>query len=443
METTFDTRDEYQRKTIAERLEKLLDSNVDISPVVIDGYWGTGKTEFSLKLCHYLSQQEEERLIVYIDAFKEDHCEDPLLSITAAIAKALPDDEEKDELIKKAVPAIKFGVKTALKAGAGWVLRQNTDLLAEEFQQVIKETSDAAIDGTIERLISEHMEAENNIKALNNKLRELSKKKKIILVIDELDRCRPTYAVELLEKVKHIFDAPNVKFVLVANLSQLKAAINHVYGSSVDSQNYLDKFIKYTIRLPETFKPDGFSSYHTSHAHWNNLIEGSDLTKPVRMAISKIVEEVLDIRFLSLREIETLHRYLEVYQIVSGIEINEQKLHPSNITRFIAIYTYCFGDKSKLRNINSNEAILEIAKVLHIDKITIPRNYYHTTPHYQVIFYGLIKGNQTSILKFINSDDNSLSDLEDLSNRITIDNLGDFNFKSTFQNALDKLSLSF
>ncbi|MFX0565570.1 P-loop NTPase fold protein [Kosakonia cowanii] len=443
METTFDTRDEYQRKTIAERLEKLLDSNVDISPVVIDGYWGTGKTEFSLKLCHYLSQQEEERLIVYIDAFKEDHCEDPLLSITAAIAKALPDDEEKDELIKKAVPAIKFGVKTALKAGAGWVLRQNTDLLAEEFQQVIKETSDAAIDGTIERLISEHMEAENNIKALNNKLRELSKKKKIILVIDELDRCRPTYAVELLEKVKHIFDAPNVKFVLVANLSQLKAAINHVYGSSVDSQNYLDKFIKYTIRLPETFKPDGFSSYHTSHAHWNNLIEGSDLTKPVRMAISKIVEEVLDIRFLSLREIETLHRYLEVYQIVSGIEINEQKLHPSNITRFIAIYTYCFGDKSKLRNINSNEAILEIAKVLHIDKITIPRNYYHTTPHYQVIFYGLIKGNQTSILKFINSDDNSLSDLEDLSNRITIDSLGDFNFKSTFQNALDKLSLSF
>ncbi|MBK0080108.1 NTPase [Kosakonia sp. S58] len=443
METTFDTRDEYQRKTIAERLEKLLGSNVDISPVVIDGYWGTGKTEFSLKLCHYLSKQEEKRLIVYIDAFKEDHCEDPLLSITAAIANALPDDEERDELIKKAVPAIKFGVKTALKAGAGWVLRQNTDVLAEEFQQVIKETSDAAIDGTIERLISEHMESENNIKALNSKLREISKKKKIILVIDELDRCRPTYAVEILEKVKHIFDAPNVKFVLVANLSQLKAAINHVYGSSVDSQNYLDKFIKYIIRLPETFKPDGFNSFHTSHAHWNNLIEGSELTQPVRMAISKRVEEILDIRLLSLREIETLHRYLEVFQIVSENEINDQKIYASNITRFVAVYTYCFGDKSKLRNLNTNEAILEIAKTLHIDKITIPKDYYYKTPHYIVIFYGLIKDNQLNISKFINPSDDSLSRLEDLSERITKESFHDFNYKATFQYALDKLSLSF
>lgn len=442
METTFDTRDEYQRRAIAEKLETLLDSNLDISPLVIDGYWGTGKTEFSLKLCNLLSKKTEERIVIYIDAFKEDHCEDPLLSITAAIANVLP-EKEKRELIKKAVPAIKFGVKTALKAGAGWILRQNTDGLTEEFQQAIKDTSNAAIDGTIENLISEHMESESNIKALNNKLRELSTNKKIILIIDELDRCRPTFAVELLEKIKHIFDAPNVNFILVANLSQLKAAINHVYGSSVDSQNYLDKFIKYIVRLPDTFKPDGFQAFHTSHTHWDILVEKSTLTQPIRMALSERIEEVINARQLSLREIECLHRHLEVYQLFSKNSISDKNIYVYNLTRFLAVYTYCFGDKSKLRNANSTETLNEIARVLNIDNIALKDETSYSTPHYLVIFYGLIRTNKQLTTKYINPDDGSLEILSDLCERMSRSDFNDFSYNKTFQVAYDKLSLAF
>lgn len=441
METTFDTRDEYQRRAIAENLETLLDSKLDVSPLVIDGYWGTGKTEFSLKLCNLLSQATEKRIVIYIDAFKEDHCEDPLLSITAAIANVLP-EKEKRELIKKAVPAIKFGVKTALKAGAGWILRQNTDELTEEFQQAIKDTSNAAIDGTIENLISEHMEAENNIRALNNKLRELSADKKIILIIDELDRCRPTFAVELLEKIKHIFDAPNVNFILVANLSQLKAAINHVYGSSVDSQNYLDKFIKYTVRLPETFKPDGFQAYHTSHTHWDILVEKSILTQSIRMALSERIEEIINARHLSLREIECLHRYLEIYQLFSKTPISDKQLYVYNLTRFLAVYTYCFGDKSKLRDAHSTETLNEIARILNIEKIAVQDENIYSTPHYLVIFYGLIKGNKKLTTKFINPDDGSMEILNDLCERMTRNDFSNFSFNKTFQAAYEKLSLA-
>jgi len=75
---TFDDRDEYKRKVIAENLAKLIDSSVDISPTVIDGNWGTGKTEFSLKLLDYISTAYPDKKVIYIDAFKEDHCEDPL-----------------------------------------------------------------------------------------------------------------------------------------------------------------------------------------------------------------------------------------------------------------------------------------------------------------------------------------------------------------------------
>lgn len=441
METTFDARDEYQRRTIAERLEVLMDSTLDISPVVIDGYWGTGKTEFSLKLSNYLSQKKDQRHVVYIDAFKEDHCEDPLLSITAAIANALPEEEKRD-LIQKAVPAIKFGVKTALKAGAGWILRQNSDGITEEFQQALKETSSTAIDCTIENLITEHMEAENNIKALNSKLRELSNDKKIIIIIDELDRCRPTFAVELLEKVKHIFDAPNVTFILVTNLSQLKAAINHVYGSSVDSQNYLDKFIKYIVRLPETFRPDGHNSFHTSHTHWNNLVEKSELTQPARLELSNRIEEVLNVRLLSLREIESLHRYLEVYQLVSDQLISNQKIYLHNLTRFIAVYTYCFGDKSKLRDTNTDETIDEIARILNIDKIAVNDKDPFYTPHYLIVFYGLIKNNKERTSKFTHADDNKRLILDGLCESLTKNDFHGFNYNKTFQSVFERLSLS-
>lgn len=441
MDITFDSRDEYQRKAVALRLEKLLDSSIDISPIVIDGNWGTGKTEFSLKLCHYLSQKNEERLVIYIDAFKEDHCEDPLLSITAAIANALP-ESEKEELIKKAIPAIKFGVKTALKAGAGWILRQEADKLTDEFQQAIKDTSNAAIDGTIENLISEHMNSESNLKALNAKLRELSEKRKIILIIDELDRCRPNFAVELLEKVKHIFEAPNVKFILITNLTQLKASINHIYGLSVNSQSYLDKFIKYTIRLPETFNHDGYSAHHTSYSHWHGLIENNEVTRPIHGVLERQIEEILSIRMLSLREIETLHRNLEVYQLLTEKSLGNQKNYLHNLACFTAIYTYCFADKDKLSNVKSESAIREIATILEMNPYKVNAGNIHSTPHHALIFYGLISENKSCYEGLTNFKEEELKLLDQLLEQLTRGDYRGFNYTRTFQNVFHRLSLA-
>ena len=79
----------------------------------------------------------------------------------------------------------------------------------------------------------------------------MAEDKPIILFIDELDRCRPDYAVDMLEVIKHVFDIENVKVVLVTNTKQLRAAINHRYGVEVDAQKYLDKFLKYSFALPE------------------------------------------------------------------------------------------------------------------------------------------------------------------------------------------------
>lgn len=439
MTITFNDRDEYKRKSIAVKLEQLLDTSLDISPVVIDGNWGTGKTEFSLKLKNYLSEKKDERIVIYIDAFKEDHCEDPLLSITAAIANVLP-EAEKEALIKKAIPAIKFGIKTALKSGAGWILRQEADKLAEEFQEAIKDASNAAIDGTIENLLSEHMEAENNIKALNDKLKELSAFKKIIVIIDELDRCRPTFAVQLIEKIKHIFEAPNVNFILVTNLSQLKAAINHVYGSSVDSQNYLDKFIKYVVRLPSTYKHDSYMSIHTSLAHWNKLVKGNELTEEVNNELGVHIEEIISIRQLSLREVETLHRYLEIYQSISSNDISNQKIFIYNLVKFMGIYLYCFGDKSDLNSLSAT-TIKKIAALLNIDRIKIDQEHPFHTPYYQLIFFGMIRDRINEFSEFLPLNKDDIETLKLVSMDLTKGRYSDFSYEKTILGAFEKFSL--
>lgn len=72
----------------------------------------------------------------------------------------------------------------------------------------------------------------------------------LAVFVDELDRCSPMYAVRFLERVKHFFDCPKVKFVFATNLRQLGATIQNFYGASFDSTKYLNKFFDFTAELP-------------------------------------------------------------------------------------------------------------------------------------------------------------------------------------------------
>ena len=97
---TFDERDEFQRRNIAEKAIKLLKSDIDISPMVIDGSWGTGKTEFCHKFIN-LMKEDETHSIIYIDAFKADHVNEPLMTVLAEITKILPEGPRRDAFINR------------------------------------------------------------------------------------------------------------------------------------------------------------------------------------------------------------------------------------------------------------------------------------------------------------------------------------------------------
>ncbi|MCS6316194.1 MAG: hypothetical protein H8K05_00090, partial [Nitrospira sp.] len=78
-----------------------------------------------------------------------------------------------------------------------------------------------------------------------------SKDKPIVFFIDELDRGRPTYAIELLERIKHVFDIESIVFVIAIDKMQLGHSIRAVYGKGLDVDGYLRRFLDLEYSLPD------------------------------------------------------------------------------------------------------------------------------------------------------------------------------------------------
>lgn len=342
-------RDEFFREQVADKVIKLLTADIQVSPMVIDGGWGTGKTEFCHKLINKFRKEHTNYRIVYVDAFKADHADNPLMTVLAAVLELLPEGKQREGLIKKALPVISYGLKTALKASVSHILRRNADDISDEWGEVLKESAEKGIDASIEILLKEHEKAKESLDALQAILTEIAAESPIVLFIDELDRCRPDFSVQMLEVIKHTFDVEGVQFVLVTNTKQLKAAINHCYGALVDSQRYLDKFLKFSFQLPD-FVLDHRKNYEKNRIlaaadHFFNLILESAILNKTSLAnrdggVFIFSEEIISINVLSLREVETFVRYLEIYhslsqELVLNPKFGYQLLHIFGIFLFV------------------------------------------------------------------------------------------------------------
>ena len=343
-EITFDSRDEYQRKPIAEKIIRLLESDAKVSPMVIDGGWGTGKTEFCHKLINLIETGESEFKAVYVDAFSADHADEPLMTLLAAILKLLP-EADRPSLIKKALPAVRFGIKTTLKAGVSWALKQDAADIADDFEKDIQKGMDTAINHSVEALLTDHVAAEKSIATLKEALKELAKGTPIVIFIDELDRCRPNFSLSMLESIKHVFEVEGVQFVLVTNTEQLLSSISHSYGSSINAKRYLDKFLGFSFMLPKTYKSNGHELVFASVSHLKHLLKQSKLLTDTPLIEGGTVDYLEGLVFesrLSLREVETFVLYLEIYQSLTDSKgLGNQVVFGYLLLRVLGVFIFC------------------------------------------------------------------------------------------------------
>lgn len=194
-------------------------------------------------------------LTVYFDAFAHDYLSEPLIALVGALLERSPKEEKpKLERLKRA--AIKF-VKPATRTGlniATFGAKEAVDDLGDAFVDAIKDEADQAVNDLWKREEGRRQamkEFHAAIEALTTPENEDAEPRPLVIVVDELDRCRPDYALEVLEVIKHFFAVENVHFVLGVNLTSLENSVKARYGGEIEATAYLQKFLSFTMSLPD------------------------------------------------------------------------------------------------------------------------------------------------------------------------------------------------
>lgn len=223
----------------------------------VNGAWGSGKTFFVKRWAADLRKQGYP--VVEFNAWENDSSDDPLAPLMACFL-----DAQREIIPEDAANKFKQTCGKYILAGGGLIVRAGLkQLLGEKGIEGVKDLLSDEAEGELIELAGQHVDeqlakqkAARNLEALleafAQKVEESDDwKLPVFIFIDELDRCRPTFAIELLERVKHLFNVDGIKFVVSTDSTQLVHSISGAYGVNFDGATYLQRFFDETFTLPE------------------------------------------------------------------------------------------------------------------------------------------------------------------------------------------------
>ena len=311
----------FARQKFAQALTLLIEQAEDPLVVCVDAPWGEGKTTFAKMWRADLLKRD--RKTIYYDAFADDFAGDPFVAFCSEIQTFMSAQPKQNSPL--AARAKRFG-KTAADVGRHLL----PNVAAAAFKAAAKAmTGGAAGEEPLAELGADTAKSvvENLLKQRTSEKKALSSFKEellsvggavreaqtfpLLVIVDELDRCRPDYALTLIERIKHLFSVPGVVFVLLANLNQLESQVRAVYGSDVDARNYLLKFFTITTKLPKDVLDPDYNHYSkylgVLERHYDLHIDNQAGQQLVRL---------LRRYSFSLREMESLFASLKLAAIL-------------------------------------------------------------------------------------------------------------------------------
>ncbi|MGX9117881.1 KAP family P-loop NTPase fold protein [Mesorhizobium sp. BHbsci] len=224
--------------------------------VNVSAPWGAGKTYFLNNMARQLSAQGYR--VAEVNAWRDDHALDPMFAVISPILKALGKGDTTTTVVKAITKnlskiAIHTGIGLASRA-AGFFIGKAVDEITKGVGDTLRETSQDVANEYAEDALRSFEEGQAAIDSFRDTLAKVvTNQPTLFVLIDELDRCKPTYAVALLERIKHLFDVPNVIFVVATHTDQLAHTIRAVYGQGFDADRYLLRFFDrtYTFDRPD------------------------------------------------------------------------------------------------------------------------------------------------------------------------------------------------
>lgn len=303
---TFEHDDHLSRKELAKLLTDIIDgydysyNEDDPKAIAINGQWGAGKTQFLKMWKNYLihendlllrSGKQSKYSVVYFNAWKYDYHESPLIPLAYTVYHCL-DKDLKETSKGNNLAETFFNMAITLLA-----VTQQLDESVKQACDDIKlhlskktQNSEQEHKNSIDRVIDDFKSIEEFKTKFQNSLHAMTANgRQIIILIDELDRCKPTFAIATLELVKHFFHSERVACVYALDDRQLSKAISTVYGQGMDAFGYLSRFFGIQVSLNAPNLSDFLEKY-------NHTILDKEFKEAV-LSIAKAYE-------LSLREIK-------------------------------------------------------------------------------------------------------------------------------------------
>ena len=264
----------------------ILNSIEDCCTIAVDSYWGSGKTFFVKQVKMILDAnnnfvdspylQERDQILntwnkynknnsdelkphvtVYYDAWENDNDDDPILSIVYQILQSVDTEYSFNEegKLKKLLNIVGDIAESVSKVKVKSIVDNLQELKGDDLFNTLRNKKGLKdkIDDFLNSLLPEHGD-------------------RLIVFIDELDRCKPSYAVKLLERIKHYFNNDLVTFVFSVNINELQHTIKHYYGNNFDAYKYIDRFFDIRITLPRANMKKFYESINLISSNLYDLV---------------------------------------------------------------------------------------------------------------------------------------------------------------------------
>ena len=343
-----------------EVLTNIISSFEGPSVVAIDAGWGFGKTTFLAMWAAHLKLKKYP--VITFNAWETDFSGDPFMALSCELANSLKGNQK----IREGIDTSKLleAAGAVIKKATPFVFRVATSGLSEAGQLVASELFQQLLDDQENRFQS-YEEAKKSITDFRKELEEFAnlisgahEDNPLVIMIDELDRCRPTYAIEVLEVAKHLFSVPNIIFVLAINREELCHSIRSVYGNKFGASGYLRRFIDLDYKLPPVDRKMYIRALFRKQDLLNLILErGGQYERRGVQELIRSMETLFGASKLGFRSIE---QAIMRFRLIICSLPKEQNLFPSGMAVSLVLreiipedyHEFCQGNLSDLDIIN-------------------------------------------------------------------------------------------
>lgn len=247
--------DEMGLSGVAAQFEGLISTITQPYVISLSAPYGTGKTFFAERF--NLQLKEHDYKCIWINAWRDDYIGDPFSHLVSAISldlktQKLITEPKRKQLVEHSVKLVgKSTIPILAKSLIRLLTGLNADKEMEAFAKGLEEVTGDVAKNIIENFDKQKQSIENFKSILATAAQKNESDKPIVVFIDEFDRCRPDYAIKLLEVLKHFFDIEGYTFILIGDEEYMQACVKTCYPGLEDTSGYLRKFIDWNFRLPK------------------------------------------------------------------------------------------------------------------------------------------------------------------------------------------------